>query len=373
MKDGIHINSSFKYRVIGLLVIGFLFIFFMHHNAFLYDETIVKVIKVENTFLHEEYGPNEEVENYYNQNIKAKILNGTNKNKIITITNTYSESGVNDEKYKKGDRLFVSLDSSLEHGAIIQKKRDVYLMILLTIFLFLLFLFHSKQAFIIVFSFIINVSIFIFALYQYNKGENLILISIIMMLFFTILTLLFAGGWNKKTLVAIISTYITTFFCYVIYEVVFHLSERLPYEMMDYFLNPDDLSDLFLAGVLMGSLGAVMDVTISVSTGVQEILNKTPDIGKKKLIHSIREIGYDIMGTMINVLLFTYISTALPIIIVKIKNGYTLYHLVQFQMIFEIIRFLMGAIGIVLAIPVAGTCSILILKRKNDEKKEKEE
>ena len=69
------------------------------------------------------------------------------------------------------------------------------------------------------------------------------------------------------------------------------------------------------------------------------------------------------MGTMINVLFFTYISSAIPIVVVKILNGYTLYHLIHFHLVFEIIRFLMGAIGIVLAIPVAGACSVLLLHK----------
>lgn len=104
-----------------------------------------------------------------------------------------------------------------------------------------------------------------------------------------------------------------------------------------------------------------MDVSISIAAGVAEIVEKTPDIQLKPLLRSIREMGYDIMGTMINVLFFTYLSSAIPIVIVKIKNGYTLYHMIHFQLVFEIIRFLMGAIGIVLAIPVAGVCSVLLL------------
>ena len=113
----------------------------------------------------------------------------------------------------------------------------------------------------------------------------------------------------------------------------------------------------------MGSLGAVMDVTISIAAGVAEIKGQTPDISTKDIIHSVREMGYDIMGTMINVLFFTYISGSIPIVIIKIMNGYTLYHLVHFQLAFEIIRFLIGAIGIVLAIPVSGLCSILLLHK----------
>lgn len=370
MKEKVKIEPAFKRKIIGLAIVNILIILFMFHNAFLYKDTIAKVLQVENVFSHEDYGPNNEIERYYDQNITAKILNGTRKNEKIELTNTYSDSGVNDEKYQRGDQLFISIGKSSKNGAIIEKKRDAYLITIFVIFLSLLFLFNQKHGGVIAFSLFINITIFVFTLWQYDKGKNLIILSIGMVLIFTILTLVFAGGWNKKTLVAIISTYITTFLCYGIYEIVLHSCERLPYEMMDYVINPYDLSDLFLAGVLMGSLGAVMDVSISISTGVYEILNKTPDMDKKTLIHSIREIGYDIMGTMINVLLFTYISGALPVIIVKIKNGYTLYHLIHFQMVFEIIRFLMGAIGIVLAIPVAGACSVFLLSNRKYIKKE---
>lgn len=108
-------------------------------------------------------------------------------------------------------------------------------------------------------------SIFLVALWNYGQGKDLIMIANILMVVFSVLTLLFASGFHKKTLVAILGTLLTTMICYAIYEVVLHTSDRLPYEMMDYVVNPDDLSDLFLTGILMGSLGAVMDVAISIA------------------------------------------------------------------------------------------------------------
>ena len=60
-------------------------------------------------------------------------------------------------------------------------------------------------------------------------------------------------------------------------------------------------------------------------------------------------------------LFFTYLSGTIPILVLKIKNGYTLYHLVKFQLFFEMICFLIGAIGIVFAIPVSGFLSALFL------------
>lgn len=355
------VNLSKKIQAFGLLLLFAAVLVFVSNDAWLYPDAVGKVTAVKNTFAYEEEGPDGKTEKYYDQELIICIENGSQKGEEIILPNTYSESGVNDERYRKGDRLFLSGGNSGDTRTIIGKKRDVYLAALMGLFLFLLFLINEWHGGIIFISLALNIMIFLFALRRYGEGDNLGVIAIVLMIAFSVLTLLFAGGLHKKTLAAVLSTLATTLLCYGIYEIVLHGSNRLPYEMMDYVVNPKDLSDLFLTGVLMGSLGAVMDVSISIAAGVAEIVEKTPDIQLKPLLRSIREMGYDIMGTMINVLFFTYLSSAIPIVIVKIKNGYTLYHMIHFQLVFEIIRFLMGAIGIVLAIPVAGVCSVLLL------------
>ena len=357
-----YVISFKKGYVLGLLLIVVAALLFVEKDAFLYTNTVARVISVKNTFSHMEEGPNEEKEKYYDQVIKAKVLNGTRKGEQITLENTYSKSGINDERYYVGQQIFVSLHKQESSGTINGKKRDFFLACLMSMFLMLLLALNGKKGWIIAASVGINVIIFLYALSWYGDGGDLIRMTYILVLVFNVVTLVCAGGFHRKTLVAIAASLATTGICYAIYELVLHTSERLPYEMMDYMVNPSGLSELFLTGILMGSLGAVMDVSISIAAGVTEILYRSPDISWKNLICSIREMGYDIMGTMINVLFFTYISSAIPMLVIKIKNGYTLYHLINFQLVFELIRFLMGAIGIVLAIPVAGFLSAVILR-----------
>lgn len=360
-------SLSIKGKAVGLLFLFTAVLIFVSQDAFLYPDTVVRVQSVKNTFTDTNQGPNGETEEYYDQEIQAKILNVSRKGESIILSNTYSSSGINDERYRKGNQLFVSVGETSEEGKIIGKKRDIYLVFLISIFLFLLLLFNEWKGGIILISLVINITIFLLALWRYEKGEDLTTIAFVLMFVFSILTLLFAGGFHKKTVAAITATLLTMMLCYGIYEAVLHACERLPYEMMDYVVNSTDLSDLFLIGVLMGSLGAVMDVSISIAAGVSEIVKQTPDIHIKALVHSVREMGFDIMGTMINVLFFTYISSAIPILVIKIKNGYTLYHFIQFELVFEIIRFLMGAIGIVLAIPVSGFCAVAFLRGMDKE------
>lgn len=359
-----------KIWIIGLLLFVAVLVF-VSKDAFLYEETIVKVVEVKNTVTSLVDAIDGGTETYYEQELTAVILNGSNRGKYVGLSNSFTSSGVNDERYYKGNQLFVDTDENGQSGVIIGRKRDVSLAFLVCVFLLLLLLLNKWHGGMILSSLGINIVIFIAALLKYEQGGNLLTVAWVLMLIFSVLTLICAGGFHRKTLAAIVSTLSTTVICYGIYMLVHHVSDRLPYEMMEYVVNPEDLSELFLTGVLMGGMGAVMDVSISISAGVAEIIHRTPDVTLNALIGSIREMGYDIMGTMINVLFFTYISSGIPIMVVKIKNGYTMYHLIHFEMIFAIIRFLMGAIGIVLAIPVSGFFALLFFRGTEMVRKEK--
>lgn len=352
---------------VGLLVVFAAVLVFISRDAFLYEDTVARITAVENSFAYTEEGPQGEKEAYYDQVLKGRILNGARKGEEITLSNVYSDSGVGDERYRRGDQVFVALQDE-EDGMILGRKRDRSLALLILCFLFLLLAVNGLMGLRILLSLLINIGIFLWALRAYGQGKASMLVAVALMFFFGALTLLFAAGFHRKTAAAVLASMVTVLLCDGIYELMLHTSDRLPYEMMDYVVNPSDLSDLFFVGVVMGSLGAVMDVCISIAAGVSEILNRNPEVTGKALANSVREMGYDIMGTMINVLFFSYLSSSIPIVVVKLKNGYTLYHMIQFQCVFDIIRFLMGAIGIVLAIPVSGVCSVWLLSgRKNGE------
>ena len=358
--EGYYMKLRSRYiALIIIVLLGIAGVIFTLNDAFLYETTVGKVIDVENSYLYMAEGNNGEREKYYDQALTLKILNGDWKDSLITLHNTYTSSGVNDERYYKGSRLVAAINEEGVGSSILGKKRDMYVVLFAAIFVFLLVAVSGRRGGIVLVSFMINLILLLAALSLYDQYGNLLKIIMGLMVLFSVLTLICAGGFHKKTWVAILSTLITILLCFGIYMATMKTSERIPYEMMDYIVNPTDLADLFLAGTLMGSLGAVMDVCISISAGVSEVTAKTPDITLRALVSSIREMGYDIMGTMINVLFFTYMSGTIPILVIKIKNGYTLYHLVSFQLFFEIICFLVGAIGIVLAIPVSGLFSVI--------------
>ena len=243
-------------------------------------------------------------------------------------------------------------------------KRDTYVALLAGLFLIGMILISGKQGVLTLISLGINASVFIFAMSLYLQGKNFIQLCFFMVIVFCVATLVLSGGgFSRKTFGAILSTFITLIITFLIYKIVITYIEYPPYELMDYIFNSDDLDHIFMAGIIIGCLGAMMDIAITIHSAVNELVRTSKNITKKDLIQSIREIGHDIMGTMINVLLFTYISGSLPLIVIKIVNGYSLPSLIHFNIIFELIRFLVGSIGIVLAIPIAGAVAVLFAMR----------
>lgn len=356
-------------RIISICAVIFLLMaamVFTYNNYFLYKEDVVKITAVKNEEVYEKEGLNGEVEKYYNQEITAIIKSGEYKGKSITLNNTCSYSGVKDEGYKKGNYLFVSLSGSEDKlsANILSVKRDMYVMVLICVFILGIVIFAGKKGVLSIISIIMNIIIFTYALNEYVNGKDILKLCNLMIILFTMISLILASGINKQTVCAIISTLISVALIFIIYKITKENFEQPEYMMMEYITNPEHLDHIFMAGVLIGGLGAIMDVAISISVAVNELINKDKNISVKNLISSVKEIGYDIMGTMINVLFFTYMCGTIPMLILKIKNGYKFLSIIKFQIPFEIIRFLVGAIGIVVTIPISGFIAITILKKR---------
>ena len=371
-REGIEIKKIIKEkrkRIISICAVIFLLMaamVFTYNNYFLYKEDVVKITAVKNEEVYEKEGLNGEVEKYYNQEITAIIKSGEYKGKSITLNNPCSYSGVKDEGYKKGNYLFVSLSGSEDKlsANILSVKRDMYVMVLICVFILGIVIFAGKKGVLSIISIIMNIIIFTYALNEYVNGKDILKLCNLMIILFTMISLILASGINKQTVCAIISTLISVALIFIIYKITKENFEQPEYMMMEYITNPEHLDHIFMAGVLIGGLGAIMDVAISISVAVNELINKDKNISVKNLISSVKEIGYDIMGTMINVLFFTYMCGAIPMLILKIKNGYKFLSIIKFQIPFEIIRFLVGAIGIVVTIPISGFIAITILKKR---------
>lgn len=354
--------------VAALIIISILSFYFISTNENYYDKTIAKITSITEKEDSRKDGTTQNVEKMKNQQIKAVIMNGRNKGKEIQLQNTTSYSQVYDMDLKVKDEVFVNIEESankqINSSTIIGFKRDKYIGYITILFIFLILIIGGLKGFRSLASVIINIIIFSALIALFLQGFNLILIASIASILFIILSISVVSGMNKKSLSAVIGTMAGTVVSMLITAIVIKLthSRGMHFEEMEFLTHPP--TNIFYAEILIGTLGAIMDIAISISSSIMEIYEKNPAIDRKVLISSGMEIGKDIMGTMSNTLVFAYISGSIPIILLLIKNHFPLSYIANINMSLEIIRALTGSIGIVISIPITIYTSVLLIKNQ---------
>ncbi len=360
------ISYMMKYKKLVIASALLLVLFALSFHEGFYQQTIVKVTKVENTYESQREGVNGQVENSYLQEITAVVRNGEQKGNTITFSNEYSASETLTTEYRKGDRLFVELKgegSATQQVVVLYPKRDSYLFLFAGIFLLLLLFLFRKKGFLTLLSTGINVAFFFFMLQFFETDAFYHWMWIGELAFFIIVTLLFVSGVHRKTFGAILSTIGTVALVAVLYAVTIYTDKSIAYEMQPNYVPHIPLDQVFFISTVIGILGAVMDIAVTINASVSELVAATPNISLSQVYRSIVVIGHDTMGTMVNVLFFSYLSGSFPLFVLKFSNNYSLTAIISNDYIFDLIRFLTGSIGIVLAIPISGVIAVLLWRK----------
>ncbi|KAJ52702.1 putative membrane protein [Clostridium tetanomorphum] len=362
-------NNRNKYTfiaVISLILISIFSFYFISTNENYYNKTIAKITSITEKEETQTNGVTGSVENIKKQQIKAVIMNGVEKGKEIRLENTTSYSKVYDMDLKVKDEVFINIEKDTNKkiisATIIDFKRDKYIGYITILFVMLILLIGGLKGFRSLTSVIINIIIFSVIIGMFLHGYNLILISAIASILFIVVSILIVSGINKKTVSSIIGTMGGTIVSMLIAFIVIKLtnSRGIHFEEMEFLTHPP--KNIFYAEILIGTLGAIMDIAISISSSMMEIYEKNPLIDRKVLVNSGLVIGKDIMGTMANTLVFAYISGSIPIILLLIKNNFPLSYIININMSLEIIRALTGSIGIVISIPITIYTSVILIK-----------
>ncbi|KMJ60402.1 yibE/F-like family protein [Bacillus sp. LL01] len=366
-------TSKRKYILFYIILATCLFssYLFVQNNHSFYERPIAKVIetKLEDQSELVDMYNNEDV--LYRQQIIAELQNGKEKGERISLMNEYSNSGAYDQEYHVGNELFVSIQSPSEDdtmlkGTIEDVKRDKFLLLTAWFFVLVLILVGKKQGFYSIVSLVVNAVLLSYALNIYMNSSNLSLVLIcgISAILFTVISLLLVNGRNEKSYAAVIATLLGTLALMLITYFVIGATagNGLRYEDMQFLTRPPEV--VFMAGILVGSLGAVMDIAITMSSSIFSLYEKKPNISVKALVTSGMDIGKDIMGTMTNILFFAYVSGSIPILILYFMNASPFGYTLSLNLSLELARALAGGIGIVLTIPIGLYVSIFFVNRK---------
>jgi uncharacterized membrane protein len=126
-----------------------------------------------------------------------------------------------------------------------------------------------------------------------------------------------------------------------------------------------DYQGLLFGSILLGALGAVMDIGMSIASAVDEVRKVHPEANFKNLFNAGMNVGRDVMGTMSNTLILAYTGSSLPLLLLLVANKMSLSKILNLEMIAsEAVRALAGSIGLVLCIPITALVSALLYSEK---------
>ncbi|MFD1773438.1 YibE/F family protein [Paenibacillus rhizophilus] len=305
------------------------------------------------------------------QELELKILSGEHKGEVLTVTNNVS--AYLNVVAKQGQTLIVNIDSANANNYLVtvysyHRAPILYAMALL--FFGLLWWIGGKKGlksvFGIVFTFACIVYLFIPMLY---RGYSPILASVLVVILITCVTLLLLNGWSSKTAAAIVGTGIGVALSGVIAYIsgnLLHISGYNTDQVEVLIVVADQtgmqLKGLLFAGILLSSLGAIMDIGISIASTVHEIYLNNPNLSRKELFKSGVNVGRDIMGTMANTLILAFTGSALASLMVLYAVKLPFTQLVNMNMVtIEALLGLTGCFGVVLTVPIVAFISSRII------------
>ena len=126
-----------------------------------------------------------------------------------------------------------------------------------------------------------------------------------------------------------------------------------------------DYKGLLFAGILIGALGAAMDVAMSLSSAMFEIRDVDPKIKKGALLKAGMNIGRDMIATMSSTLILAYVGGALQLLLLLMAHEVPLYEIInQDGYASEVVRSFAGSIGLILTIPITALAVGFLSEKK---------
>lgn len=113
------------------------------------------------------------------------------------------------------------------------------------------------------------------------------------------------------------------------------------------------LRGLLLAGLLIGALGALTDITIVQASVVRELAHTDPSLGLRELYRRGMNVGRDHVGSLVNTLVLAYTGSGLSLLILLNVNDVSLARALNLELVAsEVVHTLVGSVGLILAVPI---------------------
>lgn len=306
------------------------------------------------------------------QSCLLKIENGIFKDQTLKGVNFLSGSLEKDKIFKVGDRalLTISYDNDKNEKNNVDKSivksvviSDHYRLdkeiILLAIFAVFLIIFAGKNGFQAVLSFLITIlMIWKILVPCYLKGCSPVWVGIGITFLLTLIIIFFVYGIDRRTVTASLGSLlgiVTTCILGILFTDIFKIhgavmpnAESLLYSGYQNL----DLTAIFMSSIFIGASGAMMDLSVDITSAVWEVVQKKPDIKPVEAMMSGIRVGRAAMGTMTTTLLLAYSGGYIALLMVFMAQGTPVDHILNYKYVAaEVLDTVVGSFGLVTVAP----------------------
>lgn len=329
-------------------------------NSTTFKAKVIEILAVEEK-------TREDGSKYKQQNLKLLGLEGDWKEKEI-VYNGITEIQVDSSNfYKIGDTVYIDRfidEAGVETFYVVDFVRTGYIYVLLIIFIAVVLLIGRYKGFKALLSLVLSFIIIIkFILPQILAGRDPFLVSLIGGVIILAIIIYLTEGFKKKSHIAIVSvllSLLTTLILSLIFTKLTRLT-GLAQEDASFLIGVGaaeiNFKGLLLAGFIIGAIGVLDDIVVGQIEAVSSIREANPSLSPKKIFKLAYRVGNTHLGAIINTLFLTYAGAALPLLLLFILNqdaNLTFNRLINTEVVStEIVRTLVGSIGVMLSMPIA--------------------
>jgi len=318
-----------------------------------------RIVAINETGL-ENYTPGQDI---LTQSLQVRLSSGSREGEVVVSTvNRFLSTG--ESQYQVGDQVMVNIltaPDGEELVYIIDYVRIGPLFSLFALFATLVIVVARTKGLTsllgLASTFVIIGLIIIPGL---QSGFSPIVVAVIGSLLIMLITFYLTHGVNEKTTIAIAGTFISLVITAVLATVYLSLAKITGFAAEEaaflQVIKGGDLNiqGLLLAGIIIGALGVLDDITISQASVVRELKLANPKIKVKKLYSQAMNIGRDHIASLVNTLVLVYTGGALPLLLLfTLDESRSFSTVINYEIIAEeIVRTLVASIGLITAVPI---------------------
>jgi uncharacterized membrane protein len=313
--------------------------------------------------------PGTDVQSSY-QTIRAKILDGVEAGKEITIEDDYLSLEEGEVFYTQHT---VGHFDGVDYYSVSSPYRLPQLAWLVALFVVIVLLFGGIQG---VRGLASLTGSFLFIFYVLLPGilhgYSPLLVTVVVSSFIIIVSSYITHGFTKSTSAAVLGMILTVSITGILAYFFVHFTRLTGFgseEVMYLNLNARgdiDIIGLLLGGMIIGLLGVLYDAAIGQSVSVEELVRIAPHVSRRYIYTRAIRIGREHIGALVNTLAIAYVGVSLPLLLLfyQTTNATVLQIINNETFATEIVRMMIGSIGLVLAVPITTLVSVLLLTKK---------